>query len=581
MDYKIGQMVEVDGEFGNVVGYEGDYALVFMLRRGETVPVDPEKIAGIKAEAATPKQNTGEPEEPKGAADTAIRLWSMGYRGKHLADQMEELGFSKSESEKAIAAAQDEYRARREDGGGYWEIQKDERVKLANGEWGRVVEAERDGSIGVEFNDGKRELILESDLDDKFLAGRRLMGRIDNLIGMIEGSLEKGADEEIEISYQAPGGARERKRFRNQEEMGKFLKEMDESGKGKVEIEVGAAEEWVPNTVMIMYSIKGDPDLPKMKNFKNDGDAQKFIEKLEEKYGVGAVDVRFERKPERTAADPAPNLETEPEAGPLREEWRMPSTTQKPVVTVVPKEIQEEISKAEKQTLKPLEHTLTDRMDKMFGLYQELEKRQAELDELKAKAKQMWQTQESEYKTMDKQYRELFSDLMSQIRSMEGKAEDGKNILRTWKDILLRIGVQVKRAEGKPLVVDAQEGFELLLQTLADELDDKAIQTVYDTIQAIMDTREAGEEWMELEPKGFKSPGLVPEGRTAGILEDVGNMIRSIWDRIRDLGRRIGESMRGTETANKAVDDLETALDMAETRSAARRAVRGRNAVRR
>jgi len=519
MDYKIGQMVEVDGEFGNVVGYEGDYALVFMLRRGETVPVDPEKIAGIKAEAAAPKQNTGEPEEPKGAADTAIRLWSMGYRGQHLADQMEELGFSKAESEKAIAAAQDEYRARREDGGGYWEIQKDERVKLANGEWGRVVEAERDGSIGVEFNDGKRELILESDLDDKFLAGRRLMGRIDNLIGMIEGSLEKGADEEIEISYQAPGGARERKRFRNQEEMGKFLKEMDESGKGKVEIEVGAAE-------------------------------------------------------------PAEQL-PEAEAGPLREEWKLPSISQKPLVTVVPKEIQEEISRAESQTLKPLEHTLTDRMDKMFGLYQELEKRQAELEELKAKAKQMWQTQESEYKTMDKQYRELFSDLMSQIRSMEGKAEDGKNILRTWKDILLRIGVQVKRAEGKPLVVDVQEGFELLLSTLEPELDDKVLGTVYDAITAIMDTREAGEEWMELEPKGFKSPGLVPEGRTAGILEDVGNMLRSIWDRIRDLGRRFGDAIKGAERVNKMVDDLETALDMAETRSAARRAVRGRNAVRR
>jgi len=495
----------------------------------------------------------------------------MGYRGQHLADQMEELGFSKAESEKAIAAAQDEYRARREDGGGYWEIQKDERVKLATGEWGRVVEAERDESIGVEFSDGKRELILVSDLDDRFLAGRRLMGRIDNLIGMIEGSLEKGADEEIEISYQAPGGGRERKRFRNQEEMGKFLKEMEESGKGKVEIEVGAAEE---EEIEIAYQVPGDPF--KRKKFRSEKEVQKFIEKLKDKYGEGIrLDIR------RQAAEPAPELETEPEAGPLREEWKFPRDKVKPIVEIVPDEIRKEVEKVERQTIRPLEHTLIDRMEKMFALYQDLEIRETVLKELKAKAKQTYEAQDAEYKTLDKQYRELFADLMSQIRSMEGKAEDGKSILRKWKDVLLRIKVQIQRSEGKPLVVDAEEGYELLLQSLADELDDKALQTVYDTIQAIMDTREAGEEWMELEPKGVKSPGLVPEGRTAGILEDVGNLFRGIWDRIRDLGRRFNEAMMGAERVNKMVDDLETTLDMAETRSAARRAVRGRNAVRR
>lgn len=522
MEFKIGSMIEVDGEFGNIVGLEGETALVFMLRRGETVLVPTSRIKGIEVEAAKSEQNTGEPEEPKGAADTAIGLWSMGYRGKALFDQMAELGFSEAETKKAVDVAQQEYWDRREDGGGYWEIQVGERLKLANGEWGTAIEAEKDGSVGVEFSDGKRELLLVSDLDDQFVAGRNLIARIDRLIGMVEESISPVAEGDIEISYQAPGGARERKRFRNQEEMGKFLKEMEQSGQGKVEIEIGAAEP-----------------------------AEKPEAERPTKWGP------IPKTPIKLKVE-------EPQEKGLRER------------------LEEQM---EKGLVQPLESKLEPIARTVVEMDEKVRAAEKELKELKAKRDKYWQeiggpemTQVHAEELAKMQ--EMYMDLQKMIYEVEGGLGDGEEMLRRMDNVLFRIRAVLKGGKyihsGSP-----RDTLQLLLTQLSldKKFPQRPLNMVYKYIMEVLDAHEnvkyATDAFIELTPSAYRPTKWSASIKEAGLLDDVRQFFRGAWESIKGFGRWLREAIAGTDEVEQLVDRLESEVDRQVQRESARISARG------
>lgn len=570
MDYKIGEMLTVGGKFGDVIGEQNGLPIVFLLREKESIIADPAKhnvqrLGGSKKVASKKMALEGDP--PKGADDTALKLWSMGYRGKALEDQMAALGFTEAQTRKAVEMAQTEYRARREDGGGRWEIlEPGERVKLASGEWGKVVKV--GDPMQVRFADGKVEPVQMSDLDDLFVSGRLVIARIDRLIAGVEEEL--GLEGDFTVQYTIPGANPDKKKFNSDRDAADFVEDLLKQHGPNVQIMLPVKQTLRTATepaeeIEIAYQVPGDPF--KRKKFRSEKEVQKFIEKLKDKYGEEIkLDIR------RQAAEPAEQLAPNPEQE-LPEVWEMPTPLQKPIVRNTPEEIKEML-RQQQDTIKPLEYNLTKSMEELRDLFMRFEDGEKALEELKAKAKQIYMQPDIEQKKLEKEYRDKFEQLMGQIRSLEGKTEHGKSIMRKWENMLIMIKTQVERGREKPLTSKVEEAFDIFLQTIANDLDTTTFNYIYDTVQTIMDLTEEAEPYLALRPKVYPIPAVIPgkesSKKVALDWKQITDWLRGMWERIRDLGRQMGEADEATARGQANADAVEMAMDEMLTRTSAR-----------
>jgi hypothetical protein len=251
----------------------------------------------------------------------------------------------------------------------------------------------------------------------------------------------------------------------------------------------------------------------------------------------------------------------------------MPTPLQKPIVRNTPEEIKEML-RQQQDTIKPLEYNLTKSMEELRDLFMRFEDGEKALEELKAKAKQIYMQPDIEQKKLEKEYRDKFEQLMGQIRSLEGKTEHGKSIMRKWENMLIMIKTQVERGREKPLTSKVEEAFDIFLQTIANDLDTTTFNYIYDTVQTIMDLTEEAEPYLALRPKVYPIPAVIPgkesSKKVALDWKQITDWLRGMWERIRDLGRQMGEADEATARGQANADAVEMAMDEMLTRTSAR-----------
>ena len=553
MDYKIGEMLTVGGKFGDVIGEQNGLPIVFLLREKESIIADPAKhnvqrLGGSKKVASKKMALEGDP--PKGADDTALKLWSMGYRGKALEDQMAALGFTEAQTRKAVEMAQTEYRARREDGGGRWEIlEPGERVKLASGEWGKVVKV--GDPMQVRFADGKVEPVQMSDLDDLFVSGRLVIARIDRLIADVEEEL--GLEGDFTVQYTIPGANPDKKKFNSDRDAADFVEDL--------------LKQHGPN-VQIMLPVKQTlrTAVPTEEWPTEEGeDPSRYVEEPPPARKIQPIKLE-----EPTKKSPEE----------MEERWDWPGIGDKQKMVI--KRPDKKLKEQEDEIIKPLEYALAEKAKEIRGLYEKLEQAEKAATAAKAQASQITMGPVTEEKKVEKELRSKYEDFMAQIRSLEGKAAAGKNILREYENMIILIKSQIKRTEGQPLSPKPEQMFKYYLFALAgadSPLDAKALDFCAATADALFAVRQGAEEFIELEPKIYVNIPEEPKKKSSKIEADwksIREWFGKMWDKIRDLGRMQNEAELTMQDHTDKAEELELAVDEMLMRASARVALGGK-----